>query len=324
MEAMTEISFGGARVFYQTWGQGHPLVVLHSSWTKLTLRFSNHRAHAVGCECHLWGFSMRLPISCFIVAQNEAHRIIPTIRAVRDWVDEVIVVDSGSTDGTQALACAEGANVVHNAWLGFGQQKRFAEDLCRNDWLLNVDADELVTSELAAEIRSLFSDGTPTAAAYNVRVTTIYPGWQRPRYWGRDHDCLRLYDRKRARFRNSAIYDSVVVDNGMVGHLQGRIYHRSFTSLAELKGKCNVRASYQALHAGRRPLWKLAVRLVTEFPVCFWKYYIGRGHCTGGVMGAKVSAIFAYYRWVRVVRICRLRGVSSRAARAAWTPRSSA
>ena len=103
----------------------------------------------------------RLPISCFIIAKDEADRIGRTIESVQPWVNEVIVVDSGSTDDTMAVAIRAGARAISNAWPGFGQQKRFAEDQCTNDWLLNIDADEVVTPELCREIEALFANGSP-------------------------------------------------------------------------------------------------------------------------------------------------------------------
>ena len=248
---------------------------------------------------------MTLPVSCFIIAQDEADRIGATIRSVRGWVDEIIVVDFGSTDGTVAIAQAEGARVIHNPWPGFGQQKRFAEDHCRNQWLLNLDADEVVTPELAAEIGALFQDGTPALATYGMKVSLVYPGWRRPRPWARDHYCLRLYDRQRVRFRDSPVHDFVVPGDEPVGHLRGVVHHYSIRSLAEFDCKCNARASYQALHSGRKPLWQLRLRLLTELPLTFFKYYFARRHVTGGLTGLTVTSIIAYYRWLRVVRMYR-------------------
>jgi glycosyltransferase involved in cell wall biosynthesis len=252
-----------------------------------------------------------LPVSCFIIAMNEADRIRAAIRSVRDWVDEVVVVDSGSTDGTVGVAEAEGARVIYNAWPGFGQQKRFAEEQCRNAWLLNIDADEVITPALAAEIGALFKDGTPDLAVYGMKVDLVYPGRQRPRLWARDHYCLRLYDRRRVRFRDATLHDSVVPGDEAVGHLRGVIHHHSVRSLADLACKCDARASYQALHAGRRPLWQLRLRLATELPVSFCRYYLGRRHVTGGLMGLTVSSIVAYYRWMRILRIYRFQRSST-------------
>lgn len=248
---------------------------------------------------------MTLPVSCFIIAQNEADRIAVAIRSVRDWVDEVVVVDSGSTDSTVAVARAAGARVIHNPWPGFGQQKRFAEDQCRNHWLLNIDADEVITPELAAEMQALFENGAPRSTAYGMKVCLVYPGWQQPRWSARDHYCLRLYDRRRVRFRNSTLHDSVVPGDEPVGHLRGIVCHHSIRSLAEFDAKCDVRASYLALHSAPKPAWQLRLRLMTELPLTFIKYYVGRRHLTGGVMGFTISFIIAYYRWMRVLRMYR-------------------
>src|SRR5436190_7234924 len=99
----------------------------------------------------------KLPVSVFIIAKNEADRIARTIRSVISWADEVVVVDSESSDHTVQVALAEGCRVMTQPWLGFGGQKRFAEEQCRNDWLLNLDADEVVTAELEQEIIALFN-----------------------------------------------------------------------------------------------------------------------------------------------------------------------
>jgi len=85
------------------------------------------------------------PISVYIVAKNEADRIGRAVRSVVQWVDEVIVVDSGSEDATVLVASEAGARVLYHAWPGYGPQKRFGEDQCRNEWLLNLDADEEVS-----------------------------------------------------------------------------------------------------------------------------------------------------------------------------------
>jgi glycosyltransferase involved in cell wall biosynthesis len=89
-----------------------------------------------------------LPLSVFIICKNEADRIGRTLEAVRGLSDDIVVVDSGSTDGTQALAAQLGARVVEHPFEGYGPQKRHAETLCRHPWLLNIDADEVIPPDL--------------------------------------------------------------------------------------------------------------------------------------------------------------------------------
>ena len=247
--------------------------------------------------------SQKLPVSCFIIALNEADRIGRAIGSVADWVEEVVVIDSGSTDDTVAVAERLGARVVYNAWPGFGQQKRFGEDQCRSDWLLNIDADEVVTPLLKIAILNLFQDGEPKLSIYGMAVNIVYPGWHQPRRWARDHYCLRLYDRRKTRFKDSTLYDSVARNGLTYGDLPGGLDHHSVRSLDDLIAKSDARARYNAAHSKAKSDLELKIRLVTEFPVNFLKYYIVRTHFSGGLMGFQFALITAFYRWVRIVRM---------------------
>jgi hypothetical protein len=244
-----------------------------------------------------------LAFSCFIIAKNEADRIARTIASVRDLASEIVVIDSGSTDDTVAIAEAAGARVIYNAWPGFGQQKRFGEDQCRHDWLLNLDADEVVSPELARQFRALFANGAPPLAVYGMRVSIVYPGKDRPRPFARDHYCLRLYDRRWCRFKNSTLYDSVDPGQETVGHLDGVLYHHSVRSLADLARKADERATYNALHSKPKSTTVLLSRAAFELPWNVFKYVILRTHILGGWTGLKYAWITAYYRWQRIIRM---------------------
>lgn len=247
-----------------------------------------------------------LPVSCFIIARNEADRIGRTIASVAGLVSEIIVIDSGSTDDTVAIAQAAGARVIFNEWLGFGQQKRFGEEQCRYDWLLNIDADEVVSEELARDIRALFAHATtPPLAVYGMRVSIVYPGHSKPRPFARDHYCLRLYDRRRCRFKDSTLFDSVAPGAERVGHLPGVLYHHSVRSLEDLARKADERATYNALHSKPKPTPVLLTRAAVELPWNLFKYVILRTHILGGWTGVRYAWITAYYRWQRIVRMLR-------------------
>jgi glycosyltransferase involved in cell wall biosynthesis len=264
----------------------------------------------------------KLPVSCFIIAKNEADRLPRTIASVRDLVDEVVVVDSGSTDGTVEVASRLGARVIYNAWPGFGQQKRFAETQCRNDWLLNLDADEAVSPRLAAEMRGLFASGEPPRAVYGMPILVVYPGRTKPRLFANDHFCYRLYDRRRVRFADSTLFDSVERGSNPGGRLKGALHHFTVRSMGDLIAKCDERAIYNAAHASPKPRAVLGVRLITEFPLAFLKYYVARGHVFGGLVGFQFAMITAFYRFVRIVRM--LEGQPSRASPELNAVRSSA
>ena len=253
----------------------------------------------------------KLPISCFINAKNEADRIARTIRSVRPWVDEVVVVDSQSTDDTVRVAASEGCRVITQPWLGFGGQKRFAEDQCRNDWVLNLDADEVITPSLRREIIALFAHIKPTRVAYSMPLELVYPNTKRPRLWARDHHYVRLYDRRVVRFRNSKVHDTVVTDGHAVGILRAPAYHYMFRSYEDLKRKLGERMQLSAKHANSSPA-ALVARMALEFPVNFFKYYIGRRHITGGLNGLRYSWIQADYRLLKIFHMWRDRNSSRR------------
>jgi glycosyltransferase involved in cell wall biosynthesis len=149
------------------------------------------------------------PLSIFIITRNEADRIGRTIQAVSGLSDDIVVVDSGSDDGTQAIAAELGARVIANGWPGYGPQKRFAEDQCRHPWLLNLDADEVVPDDLAAEIAALFAAGEPAADAYRLRIAEIFPGEPAPHRFAYALTPVRLYRKDKGRYSPSPVHDRV-------------------------------------------------------------------------------------------------------------------
>lgn len=242
------------------------------------------------------------PISVFIIAKNEADRIPIVIRAVRDWVDEVIVIDSGSTDDTVTTSESLGARVVFNEWSGYGPQKAFGESLCRNRWLLNLDADEEVSPELGAEIRALFEKGEPACAAYTLPILPLYPFQQSGHPWTAFHHPVRLYRKDKAGFKSERVHDSVVVHEGSTGHLKGMVLHRSFRSLAHHIDKVNAYSSAQAevMAARGRDPGLLALLLVPV--LAFFKQYVLRREFVNGVDGIVVSHMYAFQRFIRLAK----------------------
>jgi len=243
-----------------------------------------------------------MAISCCIIAHNEGDRIARCIEAVRGIVDEVIVVDSGSTDDTVAKAQAMGAKVVFNAWDGYGPQKRFAEDCAANDWILNLDADEIVTPELAREIATLMRTPTGLLPAYRFRQVTVYPGHDRPRLWADYHNYVRLYDRRRVRFRASRVHDTVDTGDYPVGQLEGIALHYSWRTLEHVRAKLESYTDLQAKEL-RKPRWYILLRLPFEYPILFFRYYVMRRNFTGGLTGVRVTHEIARARTRRLLKM---------------------
>ena len=243
----------------------------------------------------------KLPISCFIIAQDESDRITNTIKSVIDFVDEVIVIDSGSTDGTQDIAKQLGCKVFFNTWNGYGPQKRFGEDCTRNEWLLNLDADEYLSDEIKSEILQTFDNNNDDYNFFSMKVTPIYPNWKRPRLFSASHQCVRLYNKRFGRFSNSPVHDSVQTNNSKVFYFKNHIYHNSVRSFKHLIEKEESYIQLQSKTLNDKNKIFLFLRIFIEFPLAFIKYYFIRRHFTGALTGLITALILAYYRWKRVV-----------------------
>lgn len=246
----------------------------------------------------------KLPISVFLIAVNEGDRIGHSIRSVRGWVDEVIVIDSGSTDDTVKVSEASGARVIFNAWPGYGPQKRFGEDSCRQDWLINIDADEVISDALREEIQALFAQGTPPQGGYFMDIVEILPGDAVPRPLAHRVRAVRLYDRRCGRFRDSTVHDTVVMDKGGTGVLRGIVEHRSSRGFAHSVEKINRYSTMQAadlVRKGGLPFFML--RLLIEFPIGFFKAYILRLYCLKGTYGFINAMNYAFSRFLRLAKV---------------------
>ena len=241
---------------------------------------------------------MSHPISVFLIARNEAERLPRTLEALA-WADEIVLVDSGSDDDTVAIALAAGATVLHRDWEGYGPQKRFAEQACSHDWLLNVDADEVVTPELASEIHDIAA-GEPTAC--RIRILNVYPGDERPRPWANDYNVVRFYHRSCGEYRDHALFDRVET-SGPVEQLAAPIHHYPLISWAHFVEKENRYSSFAANNAKSRSKTALMLRLPFEAPFAFLKFYFVRRHFTGGWKGFSFAMIAALARALRIVKM---------------------
>ena len=195
-------------------------------------------------------------ISAAIITFNEEKNIAAAIKSVA-WADEVLVVDSESTDSTRAIAESLGARVVVNKWPGFSPQKQYAADLAANDWIFSLDADERVSEELRSEIEELKAGNTLSADGYRIPRLSTYMGREiRHSGWYPDKQ-LRLFDRRRGRWKDVHIHESFAMDgDSKVGELKGDILHFSIESAAHHNRMISERyaplAARQMFENGRR------------------------------------------------------------------------
>lgn len=187
-------------------------------------------------------------ITVVAIAQDEADRIGRLLESAR-FADAVIVVDSGSTDGTQALCRRMGATVIHHPWPGYAAQKQFAMERAASEWILNLDADEAVSPELAAEIRSAVNRAEASTAAFDMPRLSRYLGrWIRHGGWYPDRK-LRLVRRGCGRWEGDALHERLTV-TGSCGHLIHPILHYVYRDISD---QLRTIDTYSGVYARNRP-----------------------------------------------------------------------
>ncbi len=240
-------------------------------------------------------------LSAAVITYNEADRIEACIRSVA-FCDEIVVVDSHSTDGTRELAAALGARVIERDWPGYRSQKAFAVSSCRHDWVLCLDADERVSAELRAEIVRLRASGFEGRAGWSIPRITDYFG-RFLRHGNAYPDRLvRLFDRRRGGWVGREIHENTRVE-GRPGRLQGHLLHYPYRSLTDHEQRMLRYAQLMAgsMHAsGRRAGLGAAVfHSVWRF---VRGYFLRLGFLDGwrGLVFALVEASYVRQKYVRL------------------------
>ena len=240
-----------------------------------------------------------IPVSVVIITKNEAQRIGECLASVADLADEIVVLDSGSSDGTQALCAARGARVVACEWLGFGPQKDLAVRTARNDWVLCVDADERVSADLAGAIGAALAD-KPAFSAYSCARSNRFLGRYLHHGEGYPDWSLRLFDRRVAHWSSDAVHEKVIC-SVPVGRLAGDLLHDTADTLDSYLAKQNRYTSLQAAEYTGKPV--SAARLVLSPLVRFVKFYVVRGGFRDGVPGLVHIAIGCFNSFIKYAKI---------------------
>jgi glycosyltransferase involved in cell wall biosynthesis len=242
-----------------------------------------------------------MSLSVVIITRNEAEAIRDCLESVR-FADQIVVLDSGSGDGTPDICRSLGAEVFEGGeWPGFGPQKNRAIARATGDWVLSLDADERVTPELRAEIERALA--APEADAYRVpRLSRYLTRYMRHSGWHPDY-VTRLFRRGRARFSDDLVHERLIVD-GSVATLGSPLLHEAFTSAEEVLEKVNRYSSAGARMAaerGRRG--SLAGAVLRGAWTFFRTYVLKAGFLDGreGFMLAVSNAEGTYYRHVKLM-----------------------
>lgn len=229
-------------------------------------------------------------ITALIITLNEERHIGACIDAVSDICEEVLVIDSLSTDRTREIAESRGARVISNAFPGFGKQKNLGTSQSTNDLILSIDADEQVSPELKQSILSIKEQET-TSAAYSFNILN-YVGDRAVRTCGLYPDThVRLYDRRQVRWDERAVHEGLMI-KGQVEFLSGDLLHYSYDDIAQIKEKSTRYAKLGAAVYKDKSILFLALKMLINPIAKFFKTYFLQSGFKDGQLGFMIS----YYR----------------------------
>lgn len=242
-----------------------------------------------------------MKISATIITFNEEPNIKAACESVA-WADEILVVDSNSTDATRELAAASGARVIINAWPGFGAQKQFAVDNAQHDWIFSLDADERVSPELKQAIDSLRTMSEPALAdGYEIARRTFYQQrWIRGGGWYPDRQ-LRLFRKSKGHWKQRHIHESVMMAPGTrVERLTGDLLHYTSTNAAHHHRMIGERyaplAARQMFEEGRRTS---VLAVASAGPAAFIRSLILKGGLRDGFAGFTIATFAAHHAFLK-------------------------
>ena len=242
-----------------------------------------------------------LPISCYIRTLNEERMIGEVISSAKKICSEVIIIDSLSIDKTKSISLSLGAKVYEQPWLGNGFQKRVGEDKSKNDWVLDIDADEIVSDDMASEIRKHFDDGQPNVDGFLTPIITV-PPFGKPWYNFSKAFRVKLYNKKNIRIPAHKAWDQFKYKNLSIRKLKNGLLHPSFTGIHMHLEKLNNYSSMLANLPIKKSFIEIFIRIWFGFPIYFIHKFFIRGMFRAGTYGFALSMSSAFGRWLKDIK----------------------
>lgn len=243
-------------------------------------------------------------LSVYLIVKNEETRLPKTLAAASRVADEIVIVDSGSTDRTEQIARSFGARFLFNEWRDVGSQVAFAESACLHSWVLLLAADEVLSEGLIQEILEIKRN--PTADGYKIRIGEMFPGFAKPIRIVKHYKLVRLYNREHIRMSGQLGVDDVIYDDPSktkIILLRNFIHHYSYLRLERLVEKKNWASNEQALRARIEKKRYSRWRMVFALPLEFLKFFVLDRYFLYGFWGFIHSAMNAYMRFLKFAKI---------------------
>jgi len=246
-----------------------------------------------------------MKITATVITINEEHNIAGALESLA-WADEIIVVDSESTDHTVEIARRFTDRVFVRPWPGYSAQKNFAAEQATGEWIFSLDADERVSPELTTSILELEKGAAPEQAAFEMPRRTFYLGrWIKYSGWWPDHK-VRLYDRRRARWRGDFVHESLEV-NGRVNRLDGDILHYTVRDATEHHLRMDRYTTLAAEEAYMHRESVSLARLLLSPMLVFVRSYVLKLGFLDGVPGLAIARFAAHYDFLKKLKLWEMR-----------------
>lgn len=244
-----------------------------------------------------------LKISAVIITYNEEKIIRKTLSQLY-WCNEIVVVDSYSTDNTVAICREFGCDVYSRKFDGYGPQKQYAIARATNDWVLCIDADEIPTDKLIQEIRAINPNTAYAGFSFPMNLVFLDKEFLHGKESGRQF--IRLFNRQKGGVTSDSVHESFEV-KGPVFKLKHTILHYSYTSIHQCIEKLNRYSTLSAEISYRKGKNKSALAVLFGLPFNFFKYYVMERNCLNGMKGFYWSAFAAYYHFLKYVKLKELK-----------------
>ena len=244
-------------------------------------------------------------VSAVIITYNEAGIIEQTLSKL-EWCDEVIVIDSGSTDDTLAICKEYGCSIFYRPFNGFGEQKKFGVTKTKNDWILFIDADELLSEALIEEIHSELNKKEIKFAGFEISLNLVF--MNKVFEYGKETNChrIRLFNKNAGNWDDSVVHEKINL-NGAVKRLENKILHYSYTSYSQFLKKIDLYSGLSAKKMLSKKHNKNKALIALSIPFNFFKYYLVDRNFLNGYQGFAWAVLNSIYHFVKYLKVEELR-----------------
>ncbi len=239
------------------------------------------------------------PISAVIIANNASRSIGEVVTAMK-WCDEVLVVDSGSTDNTVELCKTLGCTIIYHKFESYGQQKYFAVSQAKNDWVWVIDSDEIATTEIIEEAKEKISSGKYVGLMVPISLVFVGKLLRFGNEFKKPH--LRLFNRKYGNYNDSLVHEDVILE-GKIGKLHNHVLHYSYYNIDDYFKKFNSYTTHAAQQMQSQNKNVNILSAIIKLPFQFIILYIFRGLILDGIQGLLWATFSSWYSFVKYIKL---------------------